>query len=242
MRHVGCAAGAAGVAVVLVGAYPAAGQTGTLDQSSPAANAQFNLDASFLQWQQQTHAGMAGQLEGVRLTFQGLLGAQATVRIRLGATWNLSPIVFSTTITKATATQEVVFVPMTAANIQLLAGDVFVIETQGNGTGMGLIGSYVAPPGTPMYPEPLYLNASVQGDGGWKHGFQTYVLPGAPACYPNCDASTSAPVLNVADFTCFLTKFAAADPYANCDASTSVPVLNVADFTCFLTKFAAGCR
>jgi outer membrane protein assembly factor BamB len=29
--------------------------------------------------------------------------------------------------------------------------------------------------------------------------------------------------------------------YANCDGSTAQPVLNVADFTCFLQKFAAGC-
>jgi hypothetical protein len=60
-------------------------------------------------------------------------------------------------------------------------------------------------------------------------------------CYANCDASTTAPVLNVADFTCFLNKFSAGDPYANCDASTTAPTLNVADFSCFLTKFAAGC-
>jgi DNA-binding beta-propeller fold protein YncE len=60
-------------------------------------------------------------------------------------------------------------------------------------------------------------------------------------CYANCDHSTTAPALNVADFTCFLTKFAAGDPYANCDGSTASPVLNVADFTCFLQKFAAGC-
>jgi hypothetical protein len=63
----------------------------------------------------------------------------------------------------------------------------------------------------------------------------------APACYANCDTSTTPPVLNVGDFTCFLQKFAAADPYANCDASTTPPVLNVGDFTCFLQKFAAGC-
>jgi hypothetical protein len=61
------------------------------------------------------------------------------------------------------------------------------------------------------------------------------------ACYANCDNSTTPPVLNVADFTCFLQKFAIADPYANCDGSTAAPVLNVADFTCFLQKFAAGC-
>ena len=33
----------------------------------------------------------------------------------------------------------------------------------------------------------------------------------------------------------------AAPCYANCDQSTQSPVLNVADFTCFLQKFAAGC-
>jgi hypothetical protein len=67
------------------------------------------------------------------------------------------------------------------------------------------------------------------------------VVPGAPSCYANCDNSTTPPVLNVADFTCFLQKYAAADPYANCDNSTTPPVLNVADFTCFLQKYAAGC-
>jgi serine protease AprX len=61
-------------------------------------------------------------------------------------------------------------------------------------------------------------------------------------CYANCDGSTTEPILTVADFSCFLTKFAAGDPYANCDQSTVAPVLNVADFTCFLTRFAAGCE
>jgi autotransporter-associated beta strand protein len=62
------------------------------------------------------------------------------------------------------------------------------------------------------------------------------------ACYPNCDSSTTPPILNVADFTCFLQKYAAGNPYANCDHSTQPPVLNVADFTCFLQKYAAGCQ
>jgi hypothetical protein len=66
-------------------------------------------------------------------------------------------------------------------------------------------------------------------------------IPLPHSCYANCDGSTTAPILNVIDFTCFLQKFAAADPYANCDASTTPPVLNVIDFTCFLQKFAAGC-
>ncbi len=60
-------------------------------------------------------------------------------------------------------------------------------------------------------------------------------------CYPNCDGSTTPPVLNVNDFACFLNRFAAGDPYANCDNSTMPPTLNVLDFSCFLNKFAAGC-
>jgi hypothetical protein len=61
------------------------------------------------------------------------------------------------------------------------------------------------------------------------------------SCYANCDNSTTAPVLNVGDFTCFLQRFAAGESYANCDNSTTPPVLNVGDFTCFLQSFAAGC-
>jgi hypothetical protein len=94
--------------------------------------------------------------------------------------------------------------------------------------------------------------SNVLSDSGWMTFTVSTSIPSAPnsailrariptACYPNCDGSTTAPILNVADFTCFLQRFAAADPYANCDGSTTPPVLNVADFTCFLQKFASGC-
>ena len=55
------------------------------------------------------------------------------------------------------------------------------------------------------------------------------------------DGSTSAPTLNVNDFICFQSRFAAADSYANCDGSTTIPLLNVNDFICFQSRFAAGC-
>jgi hypothetical protein len=64
---------------------------------------------------------------------------------------------------------------------------------------------------------------------------------GAPPCYANCDGSTAEPILNVNDFICFQTKYAAGDPGANCDGSTAEPILNVNDFICFQTRFAAGC-
>ena len=57
----------------------------------------------------------------------------------------------------------------------------------------------------------------------------------------NCDGSQEPPVLNVADFSCFLQRFAAGAAYANCDGSTTPPTINVADFTCFPQQFAVGC-
>jgi murein tripeptide amidase MpaA len=68
-----------------------------------------------------------------------------------------------------------------------------------------------------------------------------YYIPPAVPCYANCDASTAEPALNVADFTCFLQRYASGDSWANCDGSTTSPTLNVADFTCFLQSYAAAC-
>jgi hypothetical protein len=81
----------------------------------------------------------------------------------------------------------------------------------------------------------------VQVGAGTGQTVDVALQPVAPPCYANCDGSTIVPVLNVNDFICFQTKFAAGDPTANCDASTIPPVLNVNDFLCFQTKYAAGC-
>jgi hypothetical protein len=70
-------------------------------------------------------------------------------------------------------------------------------------------------------------------------GFWTLANTGA--CYPNCDNSTSPPILNSNDFQCFLNRYASGDSYANCDGSTNNPILNANDFQCFLNAFAAGC-
>lgn len=61
------------------------------------------------------------------------------------------------------------------------------------------------------------------------------------SCYPNCDGSTSAPVLTPNDFQCFMNKYTAGDSVANCDGSTGTPALTSNDFQCFLNSYAAGC-
>jgi probable HAF family extracellular repeat protein len=85
--------------------------------------------------------------------------------------------------------------------------------------------------------------STITGNGVGPNGSLAWIatLAATNHCDANCDNSTTAPILNVLDFTCFLNKFAAGDTYANCDGSTTPPVLNVLDFTCFLNRFAAGC-
>jgi hypothetical protein len=75
----------------------------------------------------------------------------------------------------------------------------------------------------------------------YSTGTHTLRYNAPPLCYANCDRSSTAPVLNVQDFICFLQRFAAGDSYSNCDASTTWPELNVEDFTCFLQRFGSGC-
>jgi photosystem II stability/assembly factor-like uncharacterized protein len=79
------------------------------------------------------------------------------------------------------------------------------------------------------------ITAGTYGRGAWRATLPT------PPCFANCDGSVAPPVLNVADFTCFLQRFGAGEAWANCDGSVAPPALNVADFTCFLQKYAAGC-
>jgi hypothetical protein len=81
------------------------------------------------------------------------------------------------------------------------------------------------------------------GCGGATSAMTSLTVGGncPPNCYPNCDGSSTPPVLNVNDFACFINRFAAGDSYANCDESSTPPVLNVNDFACFINTFAAGC-
>jgi glucose/arabinose dehydrogenase len=92
-------------------------------------------------------------------------------------------------------------------------------------------------------PEPILLTSFGEDAAGELYfmGALGDLFKIVPACAPNCDNSTEAPVLNVLDFNCFLNRYAAGDCYANCDRSTTPPTLNILDFNCFLNQFTAGC-
>jgi uncharacterized membrane protein len=73
---------------------------------------------------------------------------------------------------------------------------------------------------------------------GRAEAWRATLSPEVLFCYANCDLSTGSSVLNVNDFICFQSRFAAADPYADCNRDSA---LNLNDFVCFQAAFAAGC-
>ena len=96
---------------------------------------------------------------------------------------------------------------------------------------------------TDLFPSILSADGrTIAGTGlsplGRSEGWVGFLGEPVAMCYANCDGSTAEPVLNVNDFVCFISGFAAADPHADCDHNMS---LNVNDFVCFQTAFAAGC-
>jgi hypothetical protein len=135
---------------------------------------------------------------------------------------------------------------VTDANTLVYAAGGVLLEKQMNsfGTWVNRAGSRWAgrPAGGPIALARSRSNhTAIENSASFNNVAEPDPYPFLPPCYPNCDLSTTAPSLNVADFTCFLQKYTARDVYANCDNSTATPALNVADFTCFLQKYAAGC-
>jgi hypothetical protein len=99
--------------------------------------------------------------------------------------------------------------------------------------GQGVAGSVYALARAPGEPPSLLaggaFSAPVAGSGGRN------IARWMRCCYPDCNADGA---LNLADFGCFQTRFALADPYSDCNADA---VFNLSDFGCFQTKFALGC-
>jgi hypothetical protein len=65
---------------------------------------------------------------------------------------------------------------------------------------------------------------------------------GCQTCYPDCDQSTGAGVLDIFDFLCFQDSFVNGASYAcDCDTSTGRGTCDIFDFLCFQNAFVAGC-
>jgi hypothetical protein len=138
---------------------------------------------------------------------------------------------FTCTLTSYTGTETFAVAKAGATTYYTTSNSATAAALVGWGVGAGSVFSFLSTCGPDQLSDANFgrLFSNVMGAGGT-----------AP-CYPNCDGSTAAPILNVLDFNCFLNRFSAGDAYANCDGSTAPPVLNVLDFNCFLNRFSAGC-
>jgi len=157
---------------------PAIAQHGLLDQYSPNANADFNVDASTLTWQQEVRAGMDGRLTGVALVCTGREGV-SRMEIAIGFGSPSDPRLVHTTEFKLQNDGAWNFIDLSDANVYLNAGETFFIQTVGDETGMGIRGSKVD---VPLYAQPLALNGEPFGDGEWRQAFRTYMNGGAGDC------------------------------------------------------------
>ena len=173
--------------VALLLSAPLHAQTGVLDQfslppgpSSPGCGSVgYAASAGFI-WQAGVQAGMSGQLEGVDVFMYGFTNTTVGVQIRKGVGWTTQPVLASSTATYL-GTQRI-YVDFSAANIQLTAGEYFVIEFVGMGTSAGLEGTNCA---TPNYPEPIWVKAgssapATHPNPNYRLGFSTYMLPASP--------------------------------------------------------------
>jgi outer membrane protein assembly factor BamB len=78
---------------------------------------------------------------------------------------------------------------------------------------------------------------------GLASGLVAIVNVPAQVCYPDCDQSTGAGVLDIFDFLCFQDSFVSGQSYAcDCDTSTGPATCDIFDFLCFQNAFVAGCR
>src|SRR5262249_53972921 len=115
-------------------------------------------------------------LTGITVTLVGPSGGTITMGIRMGAAPSAQPLLFQqvVTLTGSAMMEQQIFVDMTSVNIPLSVGTIFVMEVSGS-SNVSMVGSYVAPPGMPLYSEPLYLNGMVYSTGGFRLGFMSYV-------------------------------------------------------------------
>ena len=117
--------------------------------------------------------------------------------------------------------------------------NVFLVNPQAGTWTVEVIGTSVAVDAYPTGKAGVVPVAPT--DAGFSLVVTGGVAPVVNTCYPNCDGSSTQPILTANDFQCFLNAFAASNSYANCDGSTSAPTLTANDFQCFLNSFAAGC-
>lgn len=209
------------------------GQSGVVDSVSPYAlgqptSAQFFMSLT-MAWQQQVRMTVAGQVEGFRLRLSGERGARLQLRIKPGTAWSVRPALITVTVTKNVSGVEYQYIDLTGAGLVLGAGESFVVETLGlSGPTAGLYGSYVPPiQGPALYTEPLFYTGRRFVDGGWRHGFECYVLPTSLGCIADANADGG---VDGEDVNTFFSLWSAGDSRADVNLDGGIDGMDVVHF------------
>lgn len=169
---------------------PAAGaQVGSVDQFSlRGTKGPALFGGKGYLFQQQVRAGLSGTLTCVEIMVSGNPGDAVAVRVRRGAAPSSQPILWEGVAVKASSLGfDVPFLDASAAGVQLVAGEVFVLELELLDDHSSVAGSIYDPP---CYPEPV-----VPGAPAWPNlrmTFRTFMSESAPgASYCTSEPSTA---------------------------------------------------
>jgi hypothetical protein len=225
--------------------------------------------------QQQVTAGLSGRLTRIQFLMQGPKSGQAWFFVNTGPGPQTDPHDFEALVDVSIigpgSGEAWLEIDVSAANIMLAAGEVFVIGGTGTPTIQAeFTGSLTGNPvGNPGYPDGSLwsrrdgFNGGIfyqPFSGGFDLCFRTYMDTGGPSCEPDLTTGAIAGqsgygepngILNNDDFFYYLAQFAAGN-LAEADLTTGaiagqpgygVPngVLNNDDFFYYLALFAAGC-
>jgi hypothetical protein len=165
----------------------AAPPAGTLDQQQlPEGAGTISADDSSLRWQQGVTAGISGQLTAIQLmTADSMPNESTQVFVAMGAPWQSSTPVFSTTIHGTGTSEDWITIDTSAANIRLNAGEAFTIGVYGIDGGMWLEGSFPRDPSKSYPGGQLWLSSRGQTPDVYQTDgandsfvFSTYMQPG----------------------------------------------------------------
>jgi hypothetical protein len=165
------AAAVLGLAAVGMPAMSASAQM--LDQVQEMTNASYNMDATFLEWQQEIITGIAGQLVQVDVYAAGT--GNATFYLNDGGPWQGDANDFEMLFTSTGPGWY--SIDVSSAGLSFGAGDPFVMGWVGGGTGLWMGGGYIDNGVGPYHGE-LWLNQAPHSNGGWDLAFRTWVIPG----------------------------------------------------------------
>jgi hypothetical protein len=181
---------------------------------------------SWYAWQQEVRTGISGDLAELVMRLDGPASSGIVLRIRAGHAWSQQPILAELRVVKAVSGCELVHIDVSDAGIYLLRGDSFVIEIISGTPGATIAGTY-ASPGTdsPSYSFPLYFAGFPFSNGGWRLGFQTFVVPRPCRSDMNLDGG-----IDEGDIRSFYELWSAGDSDADVNNDGAVDMSDISSF------------